>query len=1170
MWSFKAGARRGKVTPKRQLTLEQLEDRAVPATAIGSSIAPFPGDGTYVNPFWGVQGTPGNDQIVIDQDPTNAGLLRAWRNGQLVDSRAAAGLTYIEVHGGAGNDAIQSLASNSIGVTLFGDEGNDTLVGGGRDDSLHGGDGNDALLGGAGQDLLNGDAGDDFLSGEAGNDQLVGGIGNDILQGNDGGDFLMGNGTGTTSGSDDDQLDGGTGVNLLNGGGGNDVLTNGIDANKPNTFGSDATLQQFLIDRAVNSWSYLLGQHFNGDYGQPPYYYRGLGNGAIFATSALAIEDAASTVDHSNTNVQVQGVDEADLVKTDGNFIYMLSHRQLLILKATPADQMEIVSQTDLEDTPSAIYLDGDRLTVIASNYGQWAMPVDFSATLLPWGGSPRTHVTVFDVSNRTAPRAVQDTWLDGSFVTSRAIGDNVYVVVQGGLDAPHPLFQATDAETVYETESAYRARLEAGGLDLLLPGRYVRPGGAGTPLQRVGPISTTDDVYTPFTLDDTTLRTVAVFDVTRDESGTVGSATSFGSYSSVVYASTTNLYIADAVYTWPDLKTRLQKFHLDGANVTLTATGEVAGQLLNSFSLDEHNGNLRVATTVSWGTDAHNNVSILAEQNGKLNVIGSLENLAPGERIFAVRFLGDQGFVVTFRQTDPLFALDLSNPTSPKNLGELHVPGFSSYLHPIADGYLLSIGRDADENGRVRGLQISLFDVRDMSAPKRVAQRLIAFDSSAWSWQSSTAEWDHHAFSYFPEQGILAVPVEGWRYSPENWDHESNLWVFQIENLSSFKLLGQVQHDDTVLRSLRIEDKLYSIARDSVKVQSLLTPGDTISTLPLPEGDDGVFWPIAFDTTASGVTPTESVAQEVDLFRGETGVPVQIATGTAVQNAVIGSFRLGDGQSASGFTATINWGDNQPPTTGQVINDNGVFRIAGSHDFAGPGRYTIRANVRSEDGKSTGVLSEALIGTPNERFVAQLYQDVLGRQAETAGLNYWTAQLTGGTGRDQLARMISSSTEARARVIQGLYTSLLGRAADTAGMQYFQDRLAAGATPEDLKAVFFGSAEFASRRDATSDRGFLVALYNDVLGRSMDPAGELHWSHLLTLGASRTDVAAAVLGSAEAHEHTIRGAYQGLLGREADYQGLQFFVGSQQYAGWKTEQVLGAMIGSDEYFSKV
>ena len=274
-----------------------------------------------------------------------------------------------------------------------------------------------------------------------------------------------------------------------------------------------------------------------------------------------------------------------------------------------------------------------------------------------------------------------------------------------------------------------------------------------------------------------------------------------------------------------------------------LTAMGAVPGVTLNQFSLDESDdGLLRVATTSGFGDQASSGVYSLAASAGNLQTIGSVTGLAPGERIYSVRFIGDRGYVSTFRQIDPLFVIDLANPAKPRVVGELKVPGFSSYLHPLDATHLLGIGRDVDpDTGRVLGLQLSIFDVGDPANPKRTAT--YTFEGEGWqSW--SAALWDHHALSWFAQQGILALPVQ----QGDWWAGSNGLVVFKVDTSSTegFTNLGEITHDGSVQRSVRIGEFLYSISAGEVKVHRLDAPTVEIGSTRLTAAVDpwsGYVW---------------------------------------------------------------------------------------------------------------------------------------------------------------------------------------------------------------------------------------------------------------------------------------------------------------------------------------
>jgi uncharacterized secreted protein with C-terminal beta-propeller domain len=277
---------------------------------------------------------------------------------------------------------------------------------------------------------------------------------------------------------------------------------------------------------------------------------------------------------------------------------------------------------------------------------------------------------------------------------------------------------------------------------------------------------------------------------------------------------------------------------------VRYAASGEIDGWLLDQFALSEHEGFLRVASTEFdwwWGStedeEQASSVTVLADDNaGNLREVGHVGGLGPGERIFAVRFMGEKGYVVTFEQIDPLFTLDLSDPYFPKVVGELEVTGFSSYLHPIDDGWLLAIGQEADEDGRTIGLAVSIFDVRDFADPQLAHRYLIENDENTWSW--SEALHDHHAFTY--HRGVLSIPA----YISGEDGRFSGLLVLRADPENGIWALGRIDHQDLshedhhawMRRSVYIEDAIYSLSSAGVKVNSLENPEVEIASVPFGE----------------------------------------------------------------------------------------------------------------------------------------------------------------------------------------------------------------------------------------------------------------------------------------------------------------------------------------------
>jgi hypothetical protein len=263
------------------------------------------------------------------------------------------------------------------------------------------------------------------------------------------------------------------------------------------------------------------------------------------------------------------------------------------------------------------------------------------------------------------------------------------------------------------------------------------------------------------------------------------------------IYASTENLYLAAAPAAQ---KTVLHKFMLRGEEnrPEYVAAGQVPGYLLNQFSMSEHEGHLRVATTDHRNRD--NSLFVLREAGSQLRIVGQVRGLGRGERIYAARMFGDKGYIVTFRRTDPLYTLDLSRPTAPKMVGELKVNGFSSYIHPLGPDHLLTIGQDADNRGRVLGMHLQIFDLSDFATPKRTHH--YRYKHGAGRVQSA-AQNNHHAFTYDPRTKSLAIPLA--YNNHRSRDAFNGLLLLKVGAQQGFEQLGKISHAELYLAKLMV-----------------------------------------------------------------------------------------------------------------------------------------------------------------------------------------------------------------------------------------------------------------------------------------------------------------------------------------------------------------------------
>jgi len=803
------GPRRGFLVSD-QLALEALEARCL----LGGGVWRIVGDANDANL---------NDRIVIDPVPDNPAMLQATVNGEVVETRLAADVRKIIIKAGKGDDLVRiDLPDTSIPAKLIGGRGADTLEGGGGDDKLIGRRGNDLLFGGGGNDKLFGGSGMDRLQGDDGQDRLVGGRGKDLFFGD----------------TEDDNLK----INRK------DLLVGKPEDVNIRRVGSEIELKQWLVDSAIEQWQGLLGQQmlWRGWYeGTTPVFMAAPGGADM---NRIMTDSAAPGTDYSQTNTQEEGVDEADLVKTDGEYLYLFSGEELVVMDAWPADELAVVSRTAVEGRPVGLYLYEDFVTVVAVSQPApppWLFEVQADMMYYP-GAVSEVIVTTLDVSDRENPAVVQETTFDGRLVESRAIEDRLYLVLQNNFPLPRPILDtdSPEGDYVYESEQAYRQRLSETIMDQELPQYSTLVGGEAFS----APLAQAPNIYIPPEARGQDLLCTAILDVNGDnetgERNVVVPSTSIFGVHGEVYASTDNLYVVSTAWSLPWRRfaegpvSHIYQFGLGVDDVSLEATGAVPGSVLNQFSMDEEAGFFRIATTGAAPTDRQaNNLFVLASQSGHLHVVGSLTGLAPGERIRSARFMGDRGFLVTFRNVDPLFTLDLSDPTDPTVVGELKIPGFSSYLHPVGQDHLIGLGRNVNpETNRDEGMQLSLFDVSDFANPVRVDVYEFGED---WS-DRSEAEHDHHAFSYFPESGILALPVSEGMWRINGGSGSAGLEVFEVDPEEGFGWLGEIEHDTAVRRSLRIGENLYSISADTVKVNLLVDPDEQLAEVNYAPGADG------------------------------------------------------------------------------------------------------------------------------------------------------------------------------------------------------------------------------------------------------------------------------------------------------------------------------------------
>jgi inhibitor of cysteine peptidase len=672
------------------------------------------------------------------------------------------------------------------------------------------------------------------------------------------------------------------------------------DQSKIQKFSSEDDLRNFLEKNTQeNSYYYSTGRSALGG---------SMAKSSVTIDMAMDFEESASignfdgdsqstsSDDYSTTNIQVEGVDEADIVKTDGKYIYVVSKNTVFIISA---DNLEILSKITFKNMPQDIYINENKLVVFGNDYNNENIKSVY------YRYSSFTYLKIFDTTDKENPKEVKDYDLEGYYQNSRMIGDYIYLITDSYKDINY----------LAEDDEVTPIILDDGEeLNLGFPDVYYF---------RIP--------YNSYKL--TTISAINVNDIEKDISRDVFVL----SDSQNIYVSKDNIYLTYTKYIseydlmmditkeiiLPKLserdkekiqkienadsdilsdtekkqkileiimyhterlseeeqeeleievkeelkrkyesiekelqKTVIHKISIDKENIEYKATGEVTGRVLNQFSMDEKEGYFRIATTKdrTWSyflydemdekereeaQKSYNNLYVLDED---LNIAGKLEGLASDESIYSVRFMQNRAYMVTFKQIDPLFVIDLSDNKNPKVMGELKIPGYSTYLHPYDDNFLMGLGYETKENkwGGTEnlGIKLSLFDVSDIENPKEVDTYTTGYKGT-----SSQALYEHKAFLFSKEKNILVIPAEIREETEKDyyWGELSftGALVFKVTE-EGFELQGKIDHgtledkkdrendyywydyETAVKRSLYIGENLYTVSSKYVKKNSL------------------------------------------------------------------------------------------------------------------------------------------------------------------------------------------------------------------------------------------------------------------------------------------------------------------------------------------------------------
>jgi hypothetical protein len=534
--------------------------------------------------------------------------------------------------------------------------------------------------------------------------------------------------------------------------------------------------------------------------------------------------------DYSTTNVQEEGVDEPDIVKTDGRHLYVMNASTLYVFDIRSGEP-KLKGSLTLRGYGHQLLLSGDRLLALTT---YWDDPIlqpqpaqDFAPYPYPMP-EPATRLFEIDVSDAGEPKLLNTLTMEGFYVSARMRGSVARVVITTP-PSPWPV-DYESGQSPEQQEAEQRRAIRHTRLSTWMPDGVLRD--RVRDKRKVERMVACDDVRKPAAFSGPGMLTVLTVDLARGLKPL--DSDSLMTDAQTIYASKRSLFVAaerwfDPTVSDPNQEvdagrfTAIHRFAIDDPeSAEYRASGQVRGFVLNQFALSENDGVLRVATTDQppWRAGAEQResesyVTVLDERDKTLEELGRVGGLGRGERIFAVRFLGDKGYVVTFRQIDPLYTLDLSNPEKPAVRGELKLLGFSSYLHPIGDDLLLGLGQDANEQGQSRGTQLSLFDVSDLSAPKRLHSHELGESTS------SAAEYDHHAFLYWPATKLTVVPVSAYR--PE--DQFNGAVGFRVDRDKGISELGRAEHEGgMIMRSLVAHGRLLTVSDRGVLASTLDT----------------------------------------------------------------------------------------------------------------------------------------------------------------------------------------------------------------------------------------------------------------------------------------------------------------------------------------------------------
>lgn len=562
--------------------------------------------------------------------------------------------------------------------------------------------------------------------------------------------------------------------------------------------------------------------------------------GANSESSSNSKQESAEN--YSKTNIQVENVDEADLVKTDGKYIYYVANDNVVIVDINEKDKLSKVAQINYKETqkeqdndkkyyydyysynsngfkPAELYVNKNKLIVLGNEtsyeYSKGNTVKETTNSIYKRGiYRQKTVAIIYDTTNKEEPKEIRKVEIEGNYVSSRMIDNNIYFVSNKSINQSNILKK--EIEDLNEDE--------------------YKPYYSDTAIDKEEKLIDFNDIYYFEDMETLNYLTLGGFNLDNDKEVDVKTFLGAGED---IYSSTENMYIvkSKSVYdidTYNNLgqDTKILKFSLKNGKIDFKAEADIEGGINNQFSMDEHNGYFRIATTigkVSWELDDYSSSNSLYILDENLKEVGRLDGIAKGEKIYSVRYSGNRAYIVTFKEMDPLFVIDLSDVNNPKILGELKIPGYSTYLHPYDETHLIGFGYDtkmnSSENGVLKnGLKMSMFDITDLNNPKELFSIKIGDKNT-----SSELTDNHKALLFSKEKNLIAFPIRTY----EKGKSISKAQVYDIDLNKGFTLRGEIEHTGdsnsysyqrTIERIIYSKDVFYTLSKKLIKATDMNT----------------------------------------------------------------------------------------------------------------------------------------------------------------------------------------------------------------------------------------------------------------------------------------------------------------------------------------------------------